>query len=712
MQLDEDWHARRQDFGPRPDAPRIQGLDALATAPDADGLIQLRVRVDGLRCASCVWLVEQVLAAQDGVQDAHVSFATGHASLRYDPERTAPSVALGPIQDLGYRPAPLAQPVTADRGLLIRLGVAAFATANVMLLAATLYIGWAQPIAEQYAALFRWAALILATPVALWSAEPFHRAAWSGIKRGVLHLDLPISIAVLGMFAHGVWSTWSGGDSYLDSLVMLVTLLLAGRLLEGRGRRAVAEAALALAAEAPATARVWVDGVLHVVAAGDLSPGQVLELGAGERLAADGQVVSGQGEADLSLVTGESEPRPVGVGESLPAGALLTLGGVQVQVTQVGQDTLLAETARALAEATTAPGDRAGDVGAGWFTAATLGAAVLAWALWHDVEPVVAVLVAACPCALALARPLCHASGLGAAARRGLLLRDASVLEDLARIDTIWLDKTGTVTLGEHTVTQVDDEALRLACGLERSSLHPVARALVKEAIARGLPLPQADRVEESPGHGIQGQVEGHDVRVAALGGGRLGIWIDEVCHAVRLQDQVRPESAQAVAALQQRGIQVGLLTGDAQGPAAEVASQLGVDRVVAQATPMEKLEHVQAPGVCLVGDGLNDAAAIAHASVGLAMASGTAPSLLAADGVLVHSGIAPIVAGRVAAVHAVDAVKRSRRRALVYNATALALALSGVLDPLVAAIAMPLSSAMVLWTAHRVEARVARELS
>lgn len=705
----ERWYADRVGPAPRPDQPRVRGLDELFS-PDDDGRTRVRLRLDGLRCASCVWLVERVLEADAGVVDAHVSFASGNASLTLSPGRRLSDV-LAPVQDLGYRPAPLGQPVERDRGLLLRLGVSAFLAVNVMLLSATLYIGWVEPIRAEYAQLFRLVSLALAAPVAVWAAEPFHRAALAGLRRGVLHLDLPVSLAVTALFAHGVHATFAGLDTYLDSLVMLVALLLAGRVVERHGRRRVAEAAVALAGEAPGQARVHRGGDLVSVAAGEVRVGEDLELGAGERLVADGVVTSGDGAADLSLVTGESAEVPVRPGSELPCGATLLRGGVRVRATRVGEDTQLGRTARALAQAADEPLRDRSERLAGWFTAGTLGAAGLAFALHGSLEPAVAALVAACPCALALAGPLSRASGLGAAARRGLLLRSPRVLEALAQVRTIQLDKTGTLTQGQLDVGEVDPTVLRLAAGLERSSVHPIGRALVRAAIARGLPLSEPDRVLEVPGRGIHGRIDGHDVRVGAEGD-ELVIRVDGARHVVQLRDRVRPETAATLRALEALGVRPAMLTGDRHVVAGPMAASLGVADVRAEVTPLQKLRAVAQPHTLFVGDGLNDAAALAAAPVGIAMHSGAAPSLLAADGVLVRDGIAPLRAGIVAARAAVSAERTSRRRAVVYNVVVVAAALAGWVDPLVAAIAMPLSSAMVLWTAWRVDGRVARELA
>ena len=364
----------------------------------------MTVAVDGIRCAACVHLIERVLE-KDGV-DAHCSFGTGHLRLRW--ESGSLDQHLGRVQALGYRVRPLGEAQGPDRDLLVRFGVAAFLAANVMSLHATLYLGWTDPIASPFAALFQWTALILATPAALWAAEPFHRRAWTGLRQGVLHMDLPVSLAVWLLWGHGLWATLTGAEAWLDSVTMLVALLLGGRLLEHRGRRQAHEAARSLAARAPRRARLE-DGA--EVDAAHLQVGDRIEVARGEELPADGVVVEGDGQVDLSLLTGESVPRAAARGEELPAGATLSSGRLVLRVLRAGEETVLARMAQQLAVAPEA--QDAGDCIAPWFTAGTLLAAGAAWALHGRIDAVAAVLVVACPCALALAGPLTSAAGLG-----------------------------------------------------------------------------------------------------------------------------------------------------------------------------------------------------------------------------------------------------------------------------------------------------------
>jgi Cu2+-exporting ATPase len=715
----QSWYERREVAGPRPESAPVLGLESIPCPPDAEGLAQATLRIEGLRCAACVWLVERILEDTDGVEEVQVSYASGHARLRFDPERLDLAQAMAPVQALGYRPRPLSASPQADRGLLLRLGVAAFSATNVMLLSVSLYLGWIDTIEGSLAALFRWTSLVLAAPVAIWAAEPFHTSAWASLKQRVLHMDLPISLAVTVLFTHGLWATWTGQDSYLDSLTMLVTLLLAGRLLEQRGRHQVAEAATALAAQTPSMVRRLVGAALETVPAQALAPGDVLELAAGEQVGADGRVVSGQGLVDSSLLTGESEPRPVGPGERLVAGSVLRDGAVQMEVTRVGGATLIGTMAAELRKAADKPARAtAADRLAPWFTLATLSAAGLTLAGWtwasgldSALEPVVAVLVVACPCALALARPLSAAAGLGAAARRGLLVRSPDELEALASVDRVVLDKTGTLTLGEPTVVEASDETLRLASGLERHSLHPIARAIVRETIARGIPLAASEQVRELPGLGMRGSVEGRQLELRGGGPGEVLLVDGHSVERILLADRARPDTLQALRGLAHLGLPVTMLTGDREQVAERVASELGLQHVVAGASPLDKATQAARGRTLFVGDGLNDGPALAASHAGVAMGGGVASSVLAAGSVLAHDSLVPLTAGLLAAREASAASHTSLRRALLYNLVAVLAAALGWVNPLVAALLMPLSSALVIARAASIESSVRRQL-
>jgi len=715
----ERWYDERQ---AAPDRPRPVTADwrGLPTTERSDGAQEVQLCIDGLHCASCVWLVEKVLEQTDGVEEAHVSYASGRAKVAWDPARISLEQVGARIAALGYQPRPAGDQGDGDRDVLVRLGVAAFCTANIMGMTAALYAGWLDGMAERYAQLFRWASLALSAPVALWSAEPFYRGAWGALRHRLLHMDLPISVAILALFTHAIASTVLHLDSYVDSLGMLVTLLLAGRVVEARGRRAAGDAAAAIAAQLPSTARRLDGDQVATVAASDLRPGDRVVVGLGEEVPADGTVVEGQADLRMALLTGEAEPVQVQAGRPVIAGAPVVSGSVVVRVDAVGEDMLGHRMAAQVQSSVdrglaTTPADRIAPAFIG-ATLVTAGAALVGWTwsagLAQGLQVMVAVLVVACPCALGLSYPVSVSAGLAALARRGLVLSSGDALLRLAEVDCIALDKTGTVTSGVPKVVSADDHVLRIAAALERGSSHPVARAILDEASRRGIPVGAATDVREHPGVGIDGQMGGVHWTLRRGGPGELILsGSDGLVGWIRLRDVHRDDAPRHLRALSQQGA-LTLLTGDQPEVAQRIADGVGIADVVARATPDDKARWIrrrreEGRKVLFVGDGLNDGPALAEAHVSLAMRGGSASSILVADGIISDDTLAPVVAALRTSEVVHQTVYDNMLRSLVYNVAAVTMAVAGLIDPLVAAILMPLSSAMVLWGASRVEKRV-----
>ena len=709
------YYESRESPAPRPQADST-AWDAVAIE-HSDDRCAVTLAIDGLTCSACVWVTERVLLATPGVQAATVSHATGRARIDWDPSRIALPAIARRIAMLGYRPRPLSGEAKPDRGLLLRLGVAGFCSMNIMLLSASLYAGWFDGIDPRFVGLFQWTSLALATPIALWCAEPLYVGAWAGLRHRVLHMDLPVSIGVIAMYAQGVYATIAGRDTWLDSLSMLVTLLIAGRLWEQRGRRSAVEAATALASTAPRIARrAGVD-----VAASALIVGDILDVGLGEEIAADGIIVRLSGaraRVRMSLLTGEAEPVEVRVGDAVVAGSLVEDGAIVVRVEATGGDTLLARMAAELARAADRPTPPSlTDRIAPWFTGLTLILAALALAIGGP-ERAMAVLVVACPCALALAGPLSTAAGLGASARRGLLVRSGEALRSLATITTVAFDKTGTITHGEPAVTAItagsgttESAVLRIAAGLERASGHPIARAIRAEAARRGVAMPEALDLVERPGSGISGVIDGVRWTLRAGAAGEVELCCDadpaqDKGGRIGLRDVIRDDAARTVAALKAAGYRVVLVSGDHPEVVQRIAVEAGITEVLAGATPEAKAAWVRAQdgGVLFVGDGVNDGPALAAATVGVAMGTGVASTVTVADAVVARDGLGPVAAGLRAARAAKRAIRGNASRSLVYNALAVTAAVAGWVNPLIAAVLMPLSSAMVAWGAARVE--------
>ncbi|MEL6344816.1 MAG: heavy metal translocating P-type ATPase metal-binding domain-containing protein [Myxococcota bacterium] len=720
----ERYYDRRESYAPRPDAvSRAAAWEQIPSSVQPDGTEQADLCIDGLRCAACVWVTEQVLADAPGVVSVRVSYADGRARLQWDPEQTSLSAALAQVAALGYAPrAPHAEPVRDDT-LLTALGVAVFAAMNVMMLSVSVYLGWSSGMEARYAALFRWVNLVLATPVALWCARPFYQAALNGLRHGVLHMDLPVSLGVILLYSHGFIATWMGQDAYLDSMTMLVALLLGGRVIEQGGRRRAASAARTLSAQIPTSARRVLDAGLEEVAPDALKTGDRVRILAGETFAADGVVSAGQGTVQMSLVTGESAPLVTEDGMSVPAGATLLDGEIDLTVTAVGQQTTIAAMVRRLEQAIGRPtAPRITDRLAPWFVGLTLGAAALTFLLSAPsaglddaLARTVAVLVVACPCALALAWPLAISVGMGSAARRGLILRSGAVLDELATVDVVALDKTGTVTGGRLAVCSADDATLRIAAGLERSSAHPIGRAIVAEATRRGVAIPQSHGIVEHPGLGIDGVVDDRRWRIRSAGPGRVAVEADDgLFGEIALHDRIRPDAARAIARMKDAGLEVVLLTGDHEDVAVRIAAQAGIPDVLAAMKPEEKADWIAArqragQRVLFVGDGLNDGPALAVADVGVAMGAGAASSVQAADAIVAAERLGPVAAGVSAARWSQRAIRKNLRRSISYNVGAVLAAAAGLVNPLVAAILMPLSSGMVLIGALSIERKMRR---
>lgn len=719
----EGWYATREAAAPRARPGDDTAWASVVVDSLPDGACAADLTIEGLRCASCVWVTEKLLERTDGVVEATVSYATGRAHLRWDPRRTDLGTLAGRLAAIGYRARPVGGTDRLDRDLLVRLGVAVFGAMNVMGLSVALYTGWLDGMDARWAQLFRWMALMVATPVVLWSAIPFFQGAVRGLRLGVPHMDLPVAMAVALLYGHGLWATVMHEDGYLDSVTMLVALLLGGRVLEARGRKRAVDAAMSLAAAVPRWARRARGDAVEKVPTEALLPGDHIDLGAGEEIAADGVVVSGRALVRMAVLTGESRPQAVGPGDAVVAGALVEDGALRVGVTRTGEGTVVARMAADLAGASATPrAPSATDRLAPWFTIGTLAVALTTGVLGaatlgldDALARTVAVLVVACPCALALAEPLVGASGLGALARRGLLVRGVDPLEALARVDTIVLDKTGTVTWGRPRVTAASDEALRVAAGLERFSRHPVADAILDEAAHRGIPIPVATDVVEVAGVGISGRLDGRSWNIRRGGADRVLVEDDlGTVHAIALVDVPRIGAAEDLQALLASGRRVILLTGDSDVVAQRIAREVGLSEVVAEADPHAKAARIaalRAEGRCVlfVGDGLNDGPALVAADVGVAMASGAASSLLAADAVLAGDRLLPLVAGLRAAPVILARIRVSLRRSVVYNVSAVCAAVLGAVNPLVAAVLMPLSSGMVIANAGGTERAVAR---
>ncbi|MFB7735204.1 heavy metal translocating P-type ATPase [Streptomyces sp. NPDC056112] len=752
---------------------------AAPQTPTADrpGAAEVELLIGGMTCASCAARVEKKLNRMDGVT-ATVNFATEKARVSH-PAGVSVADLVATVVKTGYTaeepPPPAPEPAAdaesrpdAERpprdseaaSLRGRLIVSALLAAPVVALAmvpALQFTYW------------QWLSLTLAAPVVVWGGLPFHRAALTNARHGAATMDTLVSIGTLAAFGWSLWALFLGDAGmpgmrhefrltvsrvdaastiYLEVAAGVVAFILLGRYLEARSKRragAALRALLELGAKDVSVLRGGVETRIPVTA---LAVGDRFVVRPGEKIATDGTVVEGGSAVDASMLTGESAPVDVGPGDTV-TGATVNAGGrLVVEATRIGADTQLARMARLVEDAQSGKAEvqRLADRISAVFVPVVLLIAVGTLLVWlfatgevtAAFTAAVAVLIIACPCALGLATPTALMVGTGRGAQLGILIKGPEVLESTRRVDTVVLDKTGTVTTGRMTLQEVyaaegtdEKQLLRLAGALEHASEHPIARAVAAGAEERVGPLPPVEHFENVPGRGVRGRVEGHDVAVGRLveftaelpeevararreaeSEGRTAVvvgWDGAARGVIAVGDAVKETSARAVAQLRALGLRPVLLTGDNRAVAEAVARTVGIDPldVVAEALPEEKVEAVRrlrAEGrtVAMVGDGVNDAAALATADLGLAMGTGTDAAIEAGDLTLVRGDL------RVAA----DAIRLSRRTLAVikgnlvwafgYNVAALPLAAAGLLNPMIAGAAMAFSSVFVVTNSLR----------
>jgi Cu+-exporting ATPase len=723
---------------------------------------RIELAIGGMTCASCASRIEKKLNRMDGVT-ATVNYATEKASVTYADGVTADDV-IATVEKTGYTavpPAPpadpehVAEPADELRGLRTRLWVAIALSVPVVLLA--MVPAWQFDY-------WQWLSLTLAAPVVVYGGLPFHRAAWTNLRHGAATMDTLISLGTLAAFGWSVWALFFGtagtpgmthpftldvartdgaGAIYLEAAAGVTTFLLAGRYFEARSKRRAGAALRALLELGAKDVAVLRGGAEVRIPVADLAVGDRFVVRPGEKVATDGVVEDGNSAVDASMLTGESVPVEVGPGDAV-VGATVNAGGrLVVRATRIGADTQLARMAELVEQAQTgkAAVQRLADRISGVFVPVviTLAAGTLGWWVgsgggWTAAfTAAVAVLIIACPCALGLATPTALLVGTGRGAQLGILIKGPEVLESTRRVDTVVLDKTGTVTTGRMTLVDVvpaagqdRDELLRLAGAVEAASEHPIARAIADGAAESG-PLPAVTAFGSTEGLGVRGTVDGHDLLVgrpamlrdaalelpddvtraiaAAEDAGRTAVvagWDGAARGVLAVADVVKPTSRAAIGALRDLGLTPVLLTGDNRTVARAVADEVGIAEVVAEVLPADKVDAVkrlQADGkvVAMVGDGVNDAAALAQADLGLAMGTGTDVAIEASDLTLVRGDL----------MAAVDAIRLSRRTlrviqsnlfwAFAYNVAALPLAAAGMLNPMIAGAAMALSSVFVV---------------
>lgn len=703
--------------------------DPAAFVTEAKGLRSLDVIVRGAKCASCLARIEEAVHKLPGVEAARLNLSTGRLHVAWR-GGLAPRRVIEAVTGLGYGAAACdageldTARMQEEHGLLVAMVVAGLATANVMFLSEPIWFG--EDMDTGAITLFRWLAALVAIPASLFSGRTFFISALNSIRHRRLNMDVPISLAVLLSLALSVHATATGGaHTYFDAAVMLLFFLLVGRFLDARLRRRAYAAANALAAMQTASAtRVSANGVAEAIRVGEIRPGDILVMAAGERLPVDAEVISGASEADLRLVTGEVEPKATFAGQVLYAGTVNLSAPLRVRAVATAGRSLMADVARLLeaGEQKKSAYRRIADKVAAAYVPQVHAVALVGCVSWliagasltQAAFVAVTVLIITCPCALGLAAPLVQVVAAGRLFRRGIYLASGDALERIAAVDHVVFDKTGTLTLGEPALlagnwTQAD---LQNAAKLARASRHPFSRAIVAAAGAG----PVADKVLEHPGRGVEGMIDGRWARlgqaafVGAKDGGR-GLWFafegDEPA-TFAFEDVVREGARGAIERLSAMGLSVELLSGDEDTRVARVAAAAGIGKWTANATPQSKAEQLAALEVAgrkvlMVGDGLNDAGALANAHASLAPGGALDVPRLAADCVYSAGNPQAVVEAILVAREARARMRENFVLAAVYNLLAIPVALAGWATPIVAAVAMSASSAIVTLNALRI---------
>jgi Cu2+-exporting ATPase len=718
----------------RPSAAVCPGCVAAPTEAVNDAPTEARIALSlpTIHCQACISAVERGLNAHPGVHSARVNLTLKRAMVEADPDLRAADL-IPVLEGLGYEAHELdatalsaTQNDRAGRDLLMRLAVAGFASMNVMLLSVSVWSGATDATRD----MFHWISAAIALPAIAFSAQPFFVSAWSALKVQRLNMDVPIVLAIVLALVTSLWETsLSGEHAYFDAALTLTFFLLAGRYLDYRTRAVARSAAEELAAlEVPRAIRV-LDGDEYEVPVADLAIGDLILVRPGGRMPVDGEIVEGQSELDRSLLTGETLPVFAEPGGIVSAGEVNLTGPLTIRATAVGKDTSLHRMADLVAIAEsgrsryTSLADSAAKLYApgvhilsalsfvGWY--------LYSWDVRTSLNIAAAVLIITCPCALGLAVPAVTTAASGRLFKRGMLIKHATALERLAEVDTVVFDKTGTLTAGTPDLVNLGDHSrrdLEIALALASASSHPLSRALTRAATEAGIKPANVEDVTEVPGYGAEGRLGDRLVRlgraawVGARQGAQTAAWLDTGDGKPKgffFTDALRPGAEDAVRLLRETGKDVLLISGDTTGAVEELARRLGISKWVAEALPQDKARRVQALSeqgrtVLMVGDGLNDTAALAAAHVSISPASALDAARVASDIVLLGQDLSPIADACDTARKATRRIRENFRIATVYNVIAVPLAVAGLATPLIAALAMSTSSITVSLNALR----------
>ncbi len=719
-------------------------------------LRDIHLLVEGIHCPACVWLIERALQREPGVQSANVNLAAKRVHLRWDSKRNKLSDLIRALAKIGYSAVPYdpenAEGVIkkANRSMLFRLFFAGFAMMNLIWISIALYSGANK---DEFREFFHWMGFALATPTLLYAGYPFYRGAIGGLRVWRLTMDLPIAIGLSVTYAYSTYITVTAskvGEVYFDTVTNLIFVILIGRYLEGMFRQQALSATKRLMELQPRVATVMQDGKEQITPIRGVKLGDQVLIKPGYKVPVDGIVLEGHSAIDESMLSGESAPVSKSIGAKVSAGTVNTNGALLVEVSSTFQNTTLAKIIRLVeeAQASKAPIQRMADTIVPWFVLVTLICATLTFFIWNfdnfelALMAATSVLIITCPCALGMATPMSVAVASGLGARHGILIKNGLVLETLSKVTHFVFDKTGTLTEGRMSVAHMRtvpdikvQDILRSAAAVERYSEHSVARAIVAEAEDQQLNYRDVavQGFQATVGLGVHAEVAGATVLLGSAEWlSRSGVALDAAllaqAHELEAQamscvhialgdahvavfalaDKLRDDAQQLVNELRAAGIGMTLLSGDRKPVAEAIARQLGGMDVIAEVLPQDKdqvIQRLQQRGevVAMVGDGINDAPALIRADVGIALGSGTDVSVESADIVLMHNELDKVRLATLLSRRTLLTIKQNIGLSFVYNAIMVPLAMMAHVDPLVAAITMPISSLVVIGNAARI---------
>lgn len=705
-----------------------------------DNVESVSLSIDGITCAACAWLIEHKVKQLTGVSQVLVNSTTQRAMISWDKRTVKLSDILGQISRIGYQAAPYQvdeqelKNKLNSRKFLLRLGLAGFATMQVMMFALALYTGYFTDLDVQYRDYFRWVSMIFATPVVLYSAQPFYFSAIRTLLSGKLNMDVSVSIAIGGAYVASCFATVNGtGEVYFESVSMFTFFLLLGRYFEQKARQKASVSSSNLHKLVPLTAHLVNDNGQEEIPAKKLRLNDVILVKPGEMIAADGVVIEGHTSINEAMLTGEQMPIEKTVASQVYAGTINVDQPIKVSVTALGQDQLVAEIIRLqeLASNTKPAIALLADKLSRYFSGTILTIATITYLVWHQISPedafwvTLSVLVATCPCALALATPTAVTCATAIFTRLGIITRKAGVFEKLPQIKHVVFDKTGTLTCGTLSIGQTQcmadltkTQALAIAAALEAGSRHPIAAAFAvfaDNALA-------TEEVHHEVGFGVRGRIDGTDYLIgnAVFTGASIDtrdpaqkIWLARSCNeqlevlaSFEIQDNIRQDSKATVEMLKQQGCRISIASGDSSGHVHQLAKELGIDDVHSGLTPADKLALVtrlqQHTRVAMFGDGINDAPVLAGADLSVAMGSGSAIAKNSADLILLGDHLSRFTQAVSVAKLTTQIIRQNLAWALGYNALILPLAVTGHVAPYIAAIGMSASSLIVVGNSLR----------